>query len=88
MFIINLEILQSNQKLDYKKVNSFVIKSKRNNIMFKLKLSVEIRIYPIFHILLLESANPNTLTQIKLFKLLLENKYEIKKIVDNDIYTS
>ena len=57
---------------------------KKSNVIFELELFKEIRIYPIFHILLLESANPKTLIQLRLSKLLLKNKYEIEKLIDYD----
>ena len=57
----NLKILQSNKKLDYRKVSLFIIKIKKSNIIFELKLLKEIKIYLVFYMLLLESANPKTL---------------------------
>ena len=82
LFIKNFKNLQLNWKLNHKKVNLFIIKMKKNNIIFELELSKEIRIYPVFYILLLESANPEILIQLRLSKLSSENKYEIKKLVN------
>ena len=61
LFIKNLRTLWLNWKLDYKKVEFFIIKNKKSNIIFKLELSEEIKIHPIFYILLLESVNSNIL---------------------------
>ena len=54
--------------------------------MFELELLKKIKIYPIFYILFLESVNLNTLIQNKLSKLLLEDKYKIKRIEDYNIF--
>ena len=43
------------------------------------------RIYPEFHILLLELANPNILVQNKSPKLLSKKKYKVEKIADYNI---
>ena len=57
----NLKISQPNRKLDHKKVGPFIIKTKKSNVTFELELSKEMKIHPVFHVLLLESANPKTL---------------------------
>ena len=54
--------------------------------MFKLELSKGTRIHPVFYILFLESADPETSIQNKLSKLLLEDKYKIKKIKNYNIF--
>jgi hypothetical protein len=45
--------------LDSKKIGSFKIKRNIRNINFELKLPPTMRIYPIFHLLLLKSAHPD-----------------------------
>ena len=59
---------------------------KKSNITFELKLFKEIKIYPVFYILLLESVDPKISVQNKLPKLLSENKYKIKEITGYDIF--
>ena len=50
-----------------------------------MKLLDKIKIYLVFYILLLESADPKILVFIRnLTKLILKNKYKIKKIVDDN----
>jgi hypothetical protein len=64
--------------LDLKKIGPFKVKRNIRDINFEFKLSPIIRIYPIFHILLLESAHPN------IFKgLVPELDPEIQKLVYN-----
>jgi hypothetical protein len=46
-----------NDKLNLKKIDSFKIKRNIRDINFEFKLSLIIRIYPIFHISLLEPAH-------------------------------
>ena len=53
---------------------------KKNNVTFKLELSKGTKIYSVFHILFLESANPETLVQDKPLKLLPDNEYKIENI--------
>ena len=84
LFIKNLKISQPSRKLNYKKINLFIIKIKRSNVTFELELSKETKIHPIFHILFLESANPETPAQDKSPKLSSDNEYEIESIRDYD----
>ena len=60
---------------------------KKSNVTFKLELSKETRIYLMFHILLLESVDPEILTQNRPLKLSLENKCEIESIRGYDLET-
>jgi hypothetical protein len=55
----NIKITRLSDKLDLKKIGSFKIKRNIRDISFEFKLLLIIRIYPIFHILLLEPAYPN-----------------------------
>jgi hypothetical protein len=56
----NIKIIRPSNKLDHKKFGSFKVKRNIKNISYKLYLLSTIRIYPIFHISLLELANPDT----------------------------
>jgi len=60
----NIKIIKPSDKLDSKKIGLFKIKRNIRDINFEFKLSLIIRIYPIFHILLLESAYPNILKEL------------------------
>ena len=78
LFIKNLKILWLSRKLDYKKVDSFIIKTKKSNVTFELELSKGMKIHPVFHVSLLESANPETPAQDKPPKLSPDNEYEVE----------
>ena len=79
----NLKNLRLSKKLDYKKISLFVIKRKKGEINYKLELLKESNIYPVFHILLLKSADLRTPVSIKnSTKLVREDKYEVEKIID------
>jgi hypothetical protein len=56
----NIKIIKPSDKLDLKKIDLFEVKRNIRDINFELKLPLIIKIYPIFHILLLESAHFNT----------------------------
>jgi hypothetical protein len=56
----NIKIIRPNNKLDYKKFGSFKVKRNVKDISYKFHLSLTIKIYSIFYIFLLESANPDT----------------------------
>jgi hypothetical protein len=60
----NIKIIKPSDKLDSKKIGLFKIKRNIRDINFEFKFSLIIRIYPIFHILLLESAYPNILKEL------------------------
>jgi hypothetical protein len=53
----NIKITRPSDKLDLKKIDSFKVKRNIRDISFELELPLIIKIYPIFHILLLEPAH-------------------------------
>jgi hypothetical protein len=55
----NIKITKPSDKLDSKKIGPFKIKRNIRNINFEFKFPLTMRIYPIFHILLLEPAYPD-----------------------------
>jgi hypothetical protein len=55
----NIKIIRPSDKLDLKKIGPFKVKRNIRDISFELKLLPIIKIYSIFHILLLEPAHPN-----------------------------
>jgi hypothetical protein len=55
----NIKIIRLSDKLNLKKIGLFKIKRNIRDISFKFKLSLTMRIYPVFHILLLEPAHPD-----------------------------
>ena len=56
----NIKTIRSSNKLNHKKFGPFKVKRNIKDISYKLYLLLTIRIYPIFHISLLKSANLNT----------------------------
>jgi hypothetical protein len=55
----NIKITRPSDKLDLKKIGLFKVKRNIRDINFEFKLFLIIRIYPIFHISLLEPAHPD-----------------------------
>jgi hypothetical protein len=60
----NIKTTKPSNKFDYKKFGPFKIKRNIKNISYKLYFLLTIRIHPIFHIFLLELADPNTPTKL------------------------
>jgi hypothetical protein len=55
----NIKTTRPSDKLDYKKFGPFKVKRNIKNISYELYLLPTIRIYPVFHIFLLELADPD-----------------------------
>ena len=55
----NVKTTRLSDKLNHKKLNPFKIVRNIKNVSFELRLPPNMRIYPIFHISLLEPADPN-----------------------------
>ena len=79
----NIRTIKPNNKLNHKKIGPFKIKRNIRDISYKLHLLFTIRIYPVFHVSLLESVNPNTPTgpTLEIHSDLQEFKDEIEKIL-------
>ena len=74
--------------MDYKKIDFFIIKEKKDKINYKLNLLRKMKIYSVFYVLLLKSADLRILLVIKKSSQLVQNKkYKIKKIVRYDYRT-
>ena len=58
----NIKTTKPNDKFNYKKFGPFKVKRNIKNISYKFYLLFTIRIYPVFHISLLELADLNTPT--------------------------
>jgi hypothetical protein len=56
----NIKITKPSDKLNSKKIGLFKIKRNIRDISFEFKLPLIMKIYSIFHILLLEPAHPDT----------------------------
>jgi len=79
----NVKITRSSNKLDYKKFSLFKVKRNIKNISYELYFLLTIRIYPVFHISLLESADLDTPTgpASEIYFNLQEKVYTVKKIL-------
>ena len=78
LFTKNLKTKKSNKKLNYVKIELFFIKDQKDRISYKLKLLKNTRIYSIFYISLLKSADFNTFIQ-KTFHYQSKKKIRNKK---------
>ena len=58
----NIKTKRPSDKLDYTKLGPFKIQDKLGLVMFRLELPKGMRIYPVFHISLLELAPDNAKT--------------------------
>ena len=70
--------------MNYKKIGFFLIKKQKGKFNYKLDFPKKMKIHPVFHIFLLESANPEISVFIKPPKLSPENEYKIEKIINYD----
>jgi hypothetical protein len=79
----NIKTTRPNDKLDYKKLGLFKVKRNIKNISYELYLPLIMRIYPIFHISLLESADLDTPADPapEIYPNLQEKIYIIEKIL-------
>ena len=69
--------------MDYKKISFFIIKERKSKINYELKLSKDIRIYPVFYILLLKSVDSEIPIFIKkISEITQDDEYKVKKIVE------
>ena len=77
-----IEIIQLNNKLDYKKLSLFPIKKKILTSNYELSLPDEMHAHPIFHISLLEPAPKDTIVITPRLDIeVYEEDYEPEKII-------
>ena len=82
LFTKNLKIRKTSKKLNNVKIGSFFIKKVRKSKTFELELSKDAKIFSIFDIFLLKSADPSTSIQKTFhFESDKEELYTIKKIL-------
>jgi hypothetical protein len=79
----NLKIRKKSKKLNHVKVESFFIKEVKKSVNYELDLPKNARVFSVFHISLLESADPSTPIQ-KTFHYYSqkEDRFEIERILE------
>jgi predicted DNA-binding protein (MmcQ/YjbR family) len=79
----NLKTQKPSKKLDHVRVGSFFIKTVKGPVNYELDLPQDAKIHPVFHISLLEPADPKTPIQETFhFETQEENEFEVEKILD------
>jgi hypothetical protein len=78
----NLKTRKPSKKLDHVKVGSFLIKKTKGLVNYELDLPKDARVFPVFHISLLEPANSTTpLQDTFYFHPQEEEQYEVEEIL-------
>ena len=78
----NLQTKKSSKKLNHKKIEPFYIKAAREEVSYELHLSADARIHSVFHISLLEPADPSTPIQETFhYETQEETEFEVKEIL-------
>jgi hypothetical protein len=83
----NLRTKQPNKGLDNVKVGLFLISKQNRPVTYTLELPPDAKIYPRFHISLLEPADLETpLQRTFCYKIEEEKEFEVEKILDHRRY--
>ena len=78
----NLKTRRPSKKLDHVKVGPFFIKAQRGAVSYELELPQDAKVHPVFHISLLEPADPGTPIQETFhYESQEENEFEVEKIL-------
>jgi len=78
----NLKIRKKSKKLDHVKIESFFIKAVKRSINYELDLPKNAKVFLVFHISLLESADLSTSIQKTFhYKSQKKNRFEVKEIL-------
>jgi len=79
----NLKIKKKSKKLNYVKIESFFIKEVKRSVNYELDLSKNVKVFLVFHISLLKSADLSTLIQ-KIFHYYSQekNRFKVKRILE------
>ncbi len=78
----NLKIRKKSKKLNHVKIESFFIKAVKKSINYELDLSKNVKVFLVFHISLLKSADLSTFIQETFhYKSQEKNRFEVKEIL-------
>ena len=79
----NLRTTRKSKKLDHVKVGPFLIAGQRGPVNYRLSLPRDAKIHPVFHISLLEPADPDTPCQETFhFKQEEDDEFEVEEILE------
>jgi hypothetical protein len=79
----NLKIRKKSKKLNHVKIESFFIKAVKRSVNYELDLLKNAKVFLVFHISLLESADPNTSIQKTFhYHSQKENRFEVERILE------
>jgi hypothetical protein len=80
----NLKTRRKTKKLDHIKVGPFLIKQVKGPVNYELDLPRDAKVHPVFHISLLEPANPEIPLQTQFqFDAEEQEEYEVERIIDD-----
>jgi hypothetical protein len=78
----NLKIRKKSKKLDHVKIESFFIKAVKRSVNYELDLLKDAKVFLVFHISLLKSADPSTpIQEIFHYKPQEKNRFEVEEIL-------
>ncbi len=78
----NLKSIRPSRKLDHIKVGPFLVIRNKGPVNYELQLPPDAKIHPVFHISMLEPADPNTpLQETFYYYIEEENEFEAEKIL-------
>jgi hypothetical protein len=78
----NLKIRKKSRKLNHVKIKSFFIKEVKESVNYELDLLKNAKVFPVFHISLLESADLSTPIQETFhYKSQEKNRFEVEEIL-------
>ena len=78
----NLKTRRGTKKLYYIKVGPFLVDEQRGKASYKLRLPKDARVHPVFHISLLEPADPTIPLQTTFhFEPQEEQEFEVERIL-------
>jgi len=82
----NIRTKRQNSKLDFLKIGPFKVKRIIGPVNYELQLPKSMKIHPIFHVSLLEKADPETpLDKETELEDPTEQEYEVEKILDHQV---
>jgi hypothetical protein len=83
LYTKNLRSKRLSKGLDYVKVGPFLVSKKNGLVTYTLELPADVKVYPRFHVNLLEPADKNTpLQRTWRYEIEEDNEFEVEKILD------